>query len=250
MITTYSKLTRDFASMYANFLIGHRCVICKAPTRTSITLCKTCVKSFLYNKLRERIHKDADYCKLCGRPLISESEYCITCKSIENKEEHPYLKTYTLFPYTGNGQKIVAEWKIAGLREYASLFAGIITEFVKSQGQLEGSIMVPIPPRPDKIKKIGWDQINDIATRLKGQKLLPVSKVLKRRNGPSQKSVSEEERKTNLIGKFYTRTKAVIPKKVIIFDDIFTSGSTLYEAAKTLKQAGCQEVYGLALFFD
>lgn len=258
-----------FRDLYAKILKAQICVFCESETYSAISICNTCAEKFFKSNLDLHFYEAEKFCKVCGKVLISEIGVCQRCKKnfmheqiplpkYQNEQELEQEKTkiffernFALFPYIGAGQKIVSSWKNDGIRNYAEVFAKYILQFLKSQNELSSLGIVPVPPRPAKLKTKGWDQIADLADELRasGKKILP---ILRRRNGVSQKHVGKNERAKNLQGKFYTsrNAKNKIPTSVILLDDIITTGATINECSKVLIEAGCKKVYSLCLFFD
>jgi predicted amidophosphoribosyltransferase len=113
---------------------------------------------------------------------------------------------------------------------------------------------VPVPPRPGKIRKTGWDQVAYLVGRLDSlyrrnrAKHPAVRPCLKRLPSKTQKGLSREERKRNLLGKIISVKE--VPPQVLLFDDVITTGSTLNACAGALKNAGAEKVYTMSLFFD
>ncbi|MEL3904378.1 MAG: ComF family protein [Treponemataceae bacterium] len=253
---------------YAQFFSPPVCICCGNETGTAISLCADCGEKFFASYINMHRTEPNCFCKVCGKALISEIAVCQRCKSgfihatistgKFDREQHSVKKTelffeknFALFPYIGDGQKIVSDWKNKGMRNYAQVFAEHLLQFLHDDSELSGLSIVPVPPRPAKLKTKGWDQIADIASELRacGKTILP---ILRRRDGVSQKHVSKTERSENLVGKFYLHrsVKSEIPESVILLDDIITTGATINECSKVLREAGCKKVYGLCLFFD
>ena len=116
----------------------------------------------------------------------------------------------------------------------------------------QGAEIVPVPSRPGKIRKNGWDQVEYLAKLIEKKHArygnFPVNRCLKRLPSKSQKELGRENRKTNLKGRIVTVKQP--PKTAIVIDDVMTTGSTLDACASALKEGGTQTVYGLCLFYD
>ncbi|MEL3908712.1 MAG: ComF family protein [Treponemataceae bacterium] len=262
-------LRNRFRDIYAKILAAQVCVICESETYSAISICKACEEKFFKSCLDLHFYETEKFCKVCGKALISEIAVCQRCKKnfihkeipqpkysdedkrIQEKTKVFFERNFALFPYIGTGQKIVSSWKNTGVRNYAEIFSKYILQFLKSQNELASLSIVPVPPRPTKLKTKGWDQIADLASELQasGKKVL---NLLKRYDGVSQKHASKLERAKNLQGKFYTskNAKNKMPETVILLDDIITTGATINECSKVLIEAGCKKIYSLCLFFD
>lgn len=115
--------------------------------------------------------------------------------------------------------------------------------------------VVPVPPRPGKIKKKGWDQIDELCFYLKNIYGVKVYKVLERLSKKQQKKLSRDER-LQLIKKGYVlkNNKKIksflqnIPEKIVLIDDVMTTGSTIEACAEALKTAGVKTVVVITLF--
>ena len=263
-VVHFRNLLRDG---YARFFAPNICVQCGRESNSAISLCSDCAEQFFGGYLKMHETETEAFCNVCGKALISEVGVCQRCKKSfihaaipaekfqdksndANKTQLNFERNFALFPYIGDGSKIVSDWKNVGMRNYAAVFAKYILEFLRSNRELDGLCIVPVPPRPSKLKTKGWDQIADLASELRanGKTILP---VLRRRDGLSQKRAGKAERAKNIDGKFYLHAsgKRTIPESVILLDDIITTGATLNECSRVLTAAGCKKVYGLCLFF-
>ena len=100
-----------------------------------------------------------------------------------------------------------------------------------------------------KIKKMGWDQVEEIAAILENIYNIKVQRLLQRNSTKQQKKLHRQER-LSTIGTSYSLKQEVydVPQKVVVLDDIITTGATLESCAKVLKEAGVKEVYGISLY--
>jgi predicted amidophosphoribosyltransferase len=108
--------------------------------------------------------------------------------------------------------------------------------------------LIPVPPRPGKLKKTGWDQIEYLAKKLEKKTTIPVLRCLSRSVSRSQKELNREQRSVNLRGKIQCSTR--VDPTVAIFDDVITTGATLNACAEVLRASGAQRIYGIVLFYD
>ena len=194
-------------------------------------------------------------CDSCGKPLISEHVRCLSCR---NGEDHIFDKVTVLFPYTGKYRQLLAAYKFNKNLALANFFISEIKNEIECRsmpidaGILPGMSIVPVPPRPGKIRKTGWDQVEFLVRLLektaKNTDVLPVNRCLKRLPSQSQKELGLKNRLTNLKGRIVPVRK--VPKIAVVIDDVMTTGSTLDACAAALKEAGAEKVYGLCLFYD
>jgi ComF family protein len=230
------------SSLLREYLFPAGCAICD---RTLLDedecwygLCHDCMPRF-------GLDLDAPRCSVCGRPLISEQGRCIECRKAG---DHAFDQALALFPYTGQYRELLSAYKFDKRRALGNFLGEKLLESLAYFPALDAdTVLTPVPPRPGKLRKTGWDQIAGLATMLERSKNAPVYRCLKRLPSQSQKELNREARKTNLRGRIHCAKKA--PRHVIVFDDVITTGSTLEACAVALKEAGAEQVYGLCLFY-
>ena len=214
-------------------------------------LCDKCYNffaSFIYNTNR---------CKICGKALISEIETCILCKSYKGEGSN-YCEGLTgfrtFFPYTGVFKSLLASYKFDKSLGLGNFFLECMMEALGHfESALDNAAWVPVPPRPGKIKKKGWDQIAFLSSLLANYSrassgALPVSCCLKRLVSRSQKELNREDRKKNLRGRIQCIKKP--PETAILFDDVITTGATINACTEALLKGGTKKVYAICLFYD
>ena len=106
-------------------------------------------------------------------------------------------------------------------------------------GEIDAEIVVPVPLHPEELKERGFNQCEEI---LKGAGISFFSLVEKVYNTEKQASLPANRRRENIKGIFRV-TGNVKSKRVLIFDDVFTTGSTVNEIAKELKEKGASKVF-------
>ena len=209
-------------------------------------VCETC---------RGRIAADCaesgarERCDCCGKPLISERGRCLSCR---NGEERAFDRIVVFFPYTGRYRRLLRAYKFGKSIALGNFFAEHIRAALDTLAGGACCGVVPVPPRPGKIKKAGWDQVEYLAALLEegrsGGGNWRVSRCLKRLPSGVQKKLSREDRQKNLRGRI--RLVKPAPKTAVLIDDVMTTGSTMDACAAALKAGGAEKVYGICLFYD
>lgn len=188
-------------------------------------------------------------CSKCGRILISEIGTCLECR------EHPSLTSldalYPLHSYSLWKRDLAFAWKMEGQRRLSPLFARLLYDAMCSLG-LEKKLVVPVPPRPGKLKIEGWDQIEELSRILSGRHGVRTLALLERKTSLEQKKLGRDER-LGAAGAVYAissfaKERVKFPEEVVLLDDIVTTGATMEKCAWLLREAGVQKVSGIALF--
>jgi len=112
----------------------------------------------------------------------------------------------------------------------------------------ENHVLVPLPLYWYRENWRGFNQAEEVARQLAKKWRLPVVRALERTKNTKQqaKVANKKEREINLAGAFRV-VESVKNKKVMLLDDVYTSGASMREAARTLKQAGAIWVWGFVL---
>lgn len=105
-------------------------------------------------------------------------------------------------------------------------------------------VLVPIPARKAAVRRRGYDHLSLLVNELQIITALPHLNALEASDRHDQRSLDAKERLQNMKDSFAVRITPV-PKRVILIDDVFTTGATLFAAAEALRNAGTREVYGL-----
>jgi ComF family protein len=109
---------------------------------------------------------------------------------------------------------------------------------------------VPVPLHDKRLKERGYNQSALLAKELSRLTGFPVNETCLVRNVynvPQAKTRNVEERKQNVIGIFSVVNDDLLEKKVLLIDDVTTSGATLNACASPLKKTGAASVWGLTL---
>lgn len=221
-----------------DILLPRSCALCGRDllgTGRPFPLCKACEEG-----LRAPC---GDLCQKCGKPLISEIGLCLRCRN----REFSFDAAHPLWSYDGSVKEAVLAYKIAEARPLARFFAERLETFLIYR--FPGVPVVPVPFRRGKMRKKGWDQVEDIARNLE-RRGLPVARCLERLAGSSQKELDYNRRLSNLSGKILLRRGGTAPRRAVLLDDVLTTGATLSECARVLKAHGSERVDAVVLAAD
>lgn len=229
---------------------GNSCCICGKECGT-VPVCKECGKQFFFSpdSVKEK------RCSVCGKKLVSEENVCMQCRS--SKLLFHVDNVFPLYSYRLWYAELLFLWKIQGNRALSAFFASCIV--LKAGGFLKEYVLVPVPPRPGKIREKGWDQIDELCMILEKKYGYAVYRLLERSTEIEQKSLGRKGR-LETIGKSYEMKKGrslfrvlkksggKIPAKICLIDDVMTTGSTVESCAKVLKEAGAEDIRAVTLF--
>ena len=185
------------------------------------------------------------YCFICSQPDDLTMRLCRRCW------ERPLQIDGIRSPYRFEGaiRNAVISLKYRNLRAMAPVLAGLLAGFVESQS-IEADLLVPAPLHPRRERGRGYNQSLLLARETGALLNMETSSdALRRvRNNPSQASVSsEEERWANVTKAFQASPDLVSGKRVIVLDDVCTTGATLEACSLALKAAGALSVQGLTV---
>lgn len=191
-------------------------------------------------------------CKRCGKPMEQETrEYCYDCE----RRRHYFERGFSVWLYNEDMQKSMAAFKYKGRQEYADFY---VEELIKKhQREIEDispDALVPVPIHKKKKLIRGYNQAEVLAVRL-GEKLnIPVlpELLIREKDTLPQKQLSDKERFRNISEAFaFSHKERHKYKKklqrVLLVDDIYTTGSTIEACARTLKLNGIEEVYFVSI---
>jgi predicted amidophosphoribosyltransferase len=140
--------------------------------------------------------------------------------------------------YDDSVRALVAGWKEGGLRRLARTAAAVVVEVVPRPPV---AVVTFVPPDGDRSVKRGHHPPERLARELAGAWELPVESLLRRtRHVAQQRGLSRPERRRNVAGAF--RAAEPVPARVLLVDDVYTSGATVSAAASALRAGGAHRV--------
>lgn len=233
----------------ASIVFPAPCRICGQilDTGSSVPFCHACVGSLL-ERVREPL------CSCCGRPIVSaaaaealSAPLCHFCRGY--KYAFDLARSYGV--YTHKMTRAILLLKYASLSPLGTWFAHLLAKVAVSEpGLLEADIVVPVPLDRGRMRERGYNQAELIAKPLARMLNIPFRPCLlvRTRPRPNQLRLTRRERWETVRGAYATHRDAQVDKgRVLLVDDVFTTGATLDACSKALKGAGAARVVGLTV---
>ena len=152
--------------------------------------------------------------------------------------------------YEGELAEAIRRYKFEGCQAYAYAFSELVAERIYEELWGSFDVMTWAPLAADRMRERGYDQTKLIAEKTAKRLCVPLVPTLKKKNGVKKQSMTKSaaERRLNISGAYSVPKPApVAGKRILLIDDIVTSGSTISECAKTLRHAGAERVVCAAL---
>lgn len=183
-----------------------------------------------------------DACIRCGRPLLIRG-LCPSCAVIDSPLEAVFSATVFAHPM----RQAIHALKYEGVRDLASP----LTEWLVATWQLNrlaGDLIVPVPLHPKREAERGYNQSALLARALTELVGVPVARagLVRAVQTRPQVGLSRNERRANIAGAFRCAGK-VTDLRIVLIDDVCTTGATLEACAAELKAAGAKQVQGLTV---
>ncbi len=191
-------------------------------------------------------------CTLCGRLMEDKAEdICEQCRIEASVFSHhswriTHVKQWdTLWMYRGNVRSALIRFKFMRRPGYGTVFGRELGQKLKKENH-PVDVVTWVPTGFLRKRKRSYDQVELIAREVAWQMGLPAQKLLRKiRNNRKQSSLrGKKARMKNVAGVYAAVEEAGITgKRVLLIDDIVTTGATISEAAGVLKAAGAKAVY-------
>jgi predicted amidophosphoribosyltransferase len=204
-------------------LLPQRCLVCGA---AGPQLCRGCRAALPV--------LGPPLCERCGAPTAWPVRRCNECAG----RRLAFATARAAVAYDEPVRLLVTGWKERGLRRLADEAASLVAERVAHPGN---AVLTFVPPDGNRRLRRGYHPAERLAAALAAAWALPCEPLLTR-GGPStrQRGLSLAERRRNVAGAF--RARAVPSPRIVLVDDVYTSGATANAAASALRAAGARRV--------
>ncbi len=182
-------------------------------------------------------------CPQCGRPQ-KHQRLCHLCQETPLTIDGIRSVAY----FGGNLRQAIHRFKYDGIQALAGPLAQFLAEY-QADHQLPADVIVPVPLHPDREAERGYNQAALLSRALASRLELPtIETALARvRATIPQVTLNALQRRSNVAGAFRARNMHVAGQRVLLIDDVCTTGATMDACAQALKAEGVQSVWGLAL---
>ena len=192
-------------------------------------------------------------CLLCRKVLQDEElDLCKACRTdgpecTNFRKKLPFIDSWVaIWYYEDNARRSLLRYKFRGARSYAQGY-GRLLAMKLLEAKAEGfDLLTWVPISPLRRFFRGYDQVELLAQRV-GQELgiEPVPLLTKiRHNRPQSGIIGDAKRRANVLGAYRAENRELFQgKRIVLLDDIITTGATAGECARVLLTAGAQEVH-------
>ena len=191
-------------------------------------------------------------CILCSRLLQhQETDLCKTCRleaptCSGRKKSITFVMDWTaVYYYEGTVRESLLRYKFGGRQHYAAAYGRLLAARISEELHGEFDLLTYVPVSTRRRLRRGYDQVLLLAKAV-GRELgiVPVPVLQKVRHNAAQSSLhGPEQRHANVLGAYrVSKPERLVGRRVLLLDDIITTGATLSECARVLRTAGASQV--------
>jgi competence protein ComFC len=240
---------RGMRAAIASLVFPAPCRICARMLDTGdrLPFCQDCVAALKHTLPRP-------VCAKCGRPVVpgfvEETVSAALCR-LCRREVYDFDLARSFGAYSPSMARAILLLKYGEMTPLGEWFAGLLAQVVEEERvALEADAVVPVPLHAVRLRERGYNQADLIARPLARMLGLPFRSYLlvRTRPRPDKLRLTRRERWETVRGAYAAREGAKVDKlRVLLVDDVFTTGATLDACSKALRKAGAAQVLGLTV---
>ncbi|WP_018249202.1 ComF family protein [Orenia marismortui] len=211
-----------------------KCPVCQREfDHGKINLCDKCLAQIEFIK--------ENYCVKCGKLIFSNQKLCFDCK----QNNHFFAKARTVSVYEDGMKEYIKLFKYSKYRNLKEPLGDLLTTYIKRfYNYKDFDYITYIPVHKTRLNERGFNQAYLLAKRVSANLSIPlISTLMRKEDTEKQSKLSRRERLVNLQNKFEIKLKRDLKnKKLLLIDDIYTTGSTVDEASKILLTEGVEDI--------
>lgn len=241
-ISAYSDRLEELAETILDVLYpqSQKCVVCdnKANGHLINGICSNCMQFMPF------INEDS--CLRCGKALVKDKEKCMECDGITLYFE----QAMSVFEYSPALQRLIYRFKYGEETYLYRNLGDFMAQKLKSNISWDYDFLIPVPLHKKRSLHRGYNQAYLLTKSISQSLNVHIAKDVLHRTKDTmvQAGLKKTDRLENLKGAFeVSKGNYLKDKKIVLVDDIYTTGSTVNECSRVLREAGAEKVYVLAL---
>lgn len=209
-------------------MLTPRCLLCREPGAHGRDLCAPCAQSLPWNR---------HACSRCAIPLQAAG-VCGQCL----QRSPPLVETCAVFVYGFPLDQLLPRFKFHNDLAAGRLLSQLMLDTLVLRPRPEA--IIPVPLHGSRLRNRGYDQALELARPLARRLRIPLldQALVRISNTRPQSELDADARRRNLRRAFCPGEGAVLPRHVVLVDDVMTTGATLHSAAAVLHKAGVERV--------
>lgn len=231
----------------ASLVLPAPCRICGTGLDTSnrLPVCRGCLDSF--QPIQQPL------CRICGRPFhsaviaIDANPLCHLCR----RGVYGFDLAKSFAVYNDSMVRAITILKYEAVIPLGDWFAARLHECMACDADLQAvDAVIPVPLDPSRLRQRGYNQAEVVARPLARRLRVPLNTqlLMRTRPRPHRLKLTRRERWQTVRGAFVMARGACVDKlRVMLVDDVFTTGATLDACARTLRRAGASKILGLTV---
>lgn len=232
------------AHLTLDLLYPRRCPFCSGIAPAGKDVCPECLETLPYVW--------GPVCAKCGKPVEEGETLCGDCQA----RPRVFDAGCAAFLYDDQMRETIRLFKYKGRKEYGEVLGRLLAHYAAEElAAWRPELIAAVPVHRGKLRQRGYNQAEVLARSVSDSCGIPFRKELLLRPGSTEamKNLGAEDRRRNLEGVFSARPEELAldgkrrAERVLVVDDIFTTGATMDACAAVLKEAGVRKMYFLAV---
>ncbi len=190
-------------------------------------------------------------CARCGHFLANESGlhetlHCGVCRQPREREVFAFEQARSFAPHEGTLRALVQQFKYDGFRPLAKPLGRFLLEAAERLSEQSFDLAVPVPLHRKRERQRGFNQAELLAAEVAKLRKIPlgVKDCVRVRDTPPQTGLRAAERRKNVAGAFdVPQPERVRQRRVLLMDDVLTTGATASACAQALREAGAKGIW-------
>lgn len=222
--------------LFLDALFPHMCLVCEGKLdqeKDIYDVCESCMEKIPV--------KDTFTCPTCGLRMAEGKKVC-------HKNNSYFLAAASSYG-CDEIKKLIWQLKYRKVRGAARPIGDVIMRHIESLNiDLSSYSIIPIPLSQQRERDRGFNQSEEIAKEISSRLAIPINRdalIRARETSPQAETTDRNERMRNVEGAFELTSENIKGTNILLIDDVHTSGSTLQEAVRILKQGGVHHIIAL-----